>query len=436
MKTAYDVIIVGTGAAGLFTALSLPPHLQILMITKDTLLNSDSYLAQGGISTLLNEQDYDSYFEDTMRAGRYENKEESVHIMIESSRQIILDLLHYGVDFDRDCKGNLNYTREGAHSCYRILHHKDITGQEIVSKLLKKVNKKPNITILEYATMIDILTCGQTCYGIIIRTKSNTIEAIYGHTTVLATGGIGGLFQSTTNFSHITGDSFGIALRHNIETQDLNYIQIHPTVLHSKKAGRRFLISESVRGEGAILLNERKERFVDELLPRDVVTEAIRKEMETFHTDHVYLSLPSMSEPDIKRRFPTIYERCLEEGYHLGRDLIPVSPAQHYLMGGIKTDVNGATSMHALYAVGETACNGVHGANRLASNSLLESLVFAKRAAKQLIGHSTHIPDELVIDFSLYDDLQAYERENRALVINELKRKDTEFYAKWCNAKN
>ena len=436
MNKAYDVIIVGTGAAGLFTALSLPKDLQILMITKDALLNSDSYLAQGGISTLLNNDDYDAYFEDTMKAGRYENNEESVRIMIETSKEIINDLISYGVDFDKDRYGNLNYTREGAHSTFRILHHKDVTGMEIVTKLLAKAQTYDNITMIEYTTMIDLITADDSCYGVVVRTRSGTIETIYGNTTVLATGGIGGLFQSSTNFPHITGDSFAIALRNHVELEHLNYIQIHPTVLYSKKKGRRFLISESVRGEGAILLNEKKERFVDELLPRDVVTEAIKKEMEEYQTDHVYLSLSSMSETAIKQRLPNIYNRCLEEGYHLGKDLIPVTPAQHYLMGGIKSDTSGQTSMPHLYAVGETACNGVHGANRLASNSLLESLVFAKRAAHKLVTDPKDMPSKIATDISPYLDQHQYEEENRTLIINEIKRKDRKFYAKWCNNEN
>ncbi|BBF42908.1 L-aspartate oxidase [Lachnospiraceae bacterium KM106-2] len=437
MKT--DVVVVGTGAAGLFAALSLKKTIKVLMITKDAVENSDSYLAQGGISTLLNEEDYKSYFEDTMKAGRYENNKESVKVMIQSSREIIHELIDYGVDFDRNPDGTLSYTREGAHSTFRILHHDDVTGKEITSKLIAAAKKSDNIQLMEYTTMIDLISNQNDCEGIVTEDRKGEKTAIFAKTVILATGGIGGLFTNSTNFSHITGDSFALALRHNIELENLQYIQIHPTVLYSKKPGRRFLISESVRGEGALLLNENKERFVDELLPRDVVTNAIKKQMDQDHTNHVYLSLNHMKEENIKKRFPNIYQRCLEEGYELGKDLVPVTPAQHYLMGGIKANTYGETSMQQLYAVGETACNGVHGANRLASNSLLESLVFAKRAA-HLIGERI---DEIRVDEAhptfdqtVYEDDERRNRENRDLVMNEIKRRDGEFYATWCDNEN
>ncbi|HEX3021935.1 MAG TPA: L-aspartate oxidase, partial [Lachnospiraceae bacterium] len=377
-KKVYDVIIVGTGAAGLFSALALPRQCSILMITKDALKNSDSYLAQGGIAALKNETDFESYFEDTMKAGRYENNKESVRVMIESSQEIIKDLIHYGVDFDLNEDGSFAYTREGAHSTFRILHHKDVTGKEITSKLLNQVEKRKNIELLEYTTMIDLISDKESCKGIVIENQQGVTQNVFAKTVILATGGIGGLFDNSTNFSHITGDSFAIALKHNVELENMHYIQIHPTALYTKKKGRKFLISESVRGEGAILLNHNNERFVDELLPRDVVTAAIKKEMDRLGTDHVYLSVTHLPADEVKERVPNIYKKCLEEGYDMTKEPIPVAPAQHYLMGGIKVDTQGTTTLPKLYAVGETACNGVHGANRLASNSLLESLVFAK----------------------------------------------------------
>lgn len=437
-KNIYDVIIVGTGAAGLFTALSLPEDCNILMITKDSIEKSDSYLAQGGISTLLGPEDYEAYFEDTMKAGRYENNPESVDEMLYSSSKIINKLMDYQVEFDKTANGEIAYTREGGHSTYRILHHKDITGKEIVEKLVKVVKKHKNIQILENTTMIDLVILNQVCHGIV----TNSVDGVMCYlskSTVLATGGLGGIFKNTTNFSHITGDSFALALRHNIEVENMNYIQIHPTVLYSKKDGRKFLISESVRGEGAILLNEQKKQFVNELLPRDVVTESIYEEMNKFNTDHVYLSLENIDKEKILNHFPNIYKRCIEEGYDATKDLIPVTPAQHYLMGGIKTNINGKTSMKHLYAVGETACNGVHGANRLASNSLLESLVFARNAAKCLsVNDIERKEDEVVvsIDISKYKDIVQWEKENRQLIFEEIKRKDKKFYDKWCESKN
>ncbi|MCR1842647.1 L-aspartate oxidase [Murimonas intestini] len=437
LEQAYDAIVVGTGAAGLFTACCLPPDMRILMVTKDDVENSDSYLAQGGICVLKGEQDYESYFEDTMRAGRYENNRESVRIMIRSSNEIIKELISLGVDFDKEPDGKLSFTREGAHSTFRILHHKDVTGREITSKLISQIRNRPNVTVLEHAVMTDLIEAGNCCHGIILELPSGQSVPVFSKVTVLATGGIGGLFESSTNFRHITGDSFALALKHGIELENINYIQIHPTTLYSRKKGRRFLISESVRGEGAVLLNPEGERFVDELLPRDVVTDAIKKEMEKYQSKYVYLSLTHMPEDEIKFRFPNIYERCLKEGYDLSHDMIPVTPAQHYLMGGIKADTEGRTSMSNLFAVGETACNGVHGANRLASNSLLESLVFAKRAAGVISDSLDQIP--LITDSRIKDAAVSYKQQQAEfsrIILNEIKRRDGQFYDKWCNNEN
>ncbi|SEV86970.1 L-aspartate oxidase [[Clostridium] fimetarium] len=433
-RKEYDVIIVGTGAAGLFTAISFPVNYKILMITKDTIENSDSYLAQGGISTLLRADDYNAYYEDTMKAGHFENRPESVEKMIRSSNGIIQQLIKVGVDFDKNEAGQLDYTREGGHSTYRILHHQDVTGKEIVSKLLTKVRTCKNITILENTTMVDIVAKDNECQGIVMK-DFNGISACYGKSIILATGGIGGVFKNSTNFPHISGDSFAIALRHKIKLENIDYIQIHPTVLYSKKKGRRFLISESVRGEGAVLLNEDKNRFVDELQPRDVVTEAISKEMKKYNTDHVYLCLKNISKKEILSHFPNIYKRCLEEGYDATKDLIPVTPAQHYLMGGIKVNTIGETSMSHLFAVGETACNGVHGANRLASNSLLESLVFGQNTAQNIC--KNQVDTKIVVSevqIKDYNDIEKWQQENVKILLNEIKRRDVKFYDKWCNA--
>ena len=428
----YDIIIVGTGVAGLYTALSLSEDYRILMITKDSLERSDSYLAQGGVSTLLGPDDYDVYFEDTMKAGRYENNPVSVETMIKASKDVVEDLIHYGVEFDQSTDGKMEYTREGGHSTYRILHHKDITGKEIVTKLMQVVSKKSNITMIDHMKMIDFIEKDNRCFGIVAKDNKNEYYKYFGKGIFLATGGLGGLFKNSTNFSHITGDSFSLAIRHNIEMENINYIQIHPTVLYSTKQERKFLISESVRGEGAVLLNEDNQRFVDELLPRDIVTEAIRKEMEKYHKEYVYLSIMDIDQEEIMNHFPNIYERCLAEGYDVTKDKIPVTPAQHYLMGGIKTNIYGETSMEGLYAVGETACNGVHGANRLASNSLLESLVFARNAANRFSEKNSTI-EIIPINEDRYTNLHDWEEENRKMLLEEIKRRDTDFYDKWCN---
>lgn len=408
MKIETDVVIVGTGVAGLFCALSLPRDKKIYMITKSDLESSDSFLAQGGISVLRDENDYDSYFEDTMHAGHYENRKESVDIMIRSSRKIIDDLVHYGVEFEQE-QGSFLYTREGAHSKPRILFHEDITGKEITGKLLSQVKKRENVTLCEYTAMTDLLVKDGICAGILAERlpceeegsgekasgnpgrnqvsaseeKGRTLE-IFAPYTILATGGIGGLYEHSTNFPHLTGDALEISKKHGIRLEHLDYVQFHPTTLYSKKPGRRFLISESVRGEGAVLYNKNMERFVDELLPRDVVAAAIREQMEKDGADFVWLSMKPIDNEMIFRHFPNIYQRCLEEGYDVTKECIPVVPAQHYFMGGIWVDPDSQTSMPRLFAAGETSCNGVHGANRLASNSLLESLVFAKRAAMKI----------------------------------------------------
>lgn len=383
MEMEADVVIAGTGAGGLYSALCLPRNKKIIMITKSDLESSDSFLAQGGICVLRDENDYDSFFEDTMKAGHYENRKESVDIMIRSSRDVINDLIQYGVDFERK-NGELMYTREGAHSKPRILFHEDITGKEITSTLLARVKELDNVTLYEYVTMKDIIVEGDHCKGIIAEDKNGEIIKIYADNTIFATGGIGGNYKHSTNFPHLTGDALDICKKHNIRLDHLDYVQIHPTTLYTKKPGRSFLISESVRGEGAVLYNKNMERFVNELLPRDVVTNAIHEQMEKDGTDFVWLSMENIPDEDILKHFPNIYEKCMEEGYNPLKECIPVVPAQHYFMGGIWVDSDSKTTMSHLYAVGETSCNGVHGKNRLASNSLLETLVFAKRAAKKI----------------------------------------------------
>lgn len=423
MNRQTDVVIVGTGAAGLFCALKLPAQYKVLMITKDEVDQSDSFLAQGGMCMLRGEEDYDSYFEDTMKAGHYENNKVSVDVMIRSSNQIAQDLIGYGVDFERD-GDKLAFTREGGHSRPRILFHEDITGKEITSKLLARAQERENITILDHTMMLDII-CGEDgCEGLVIREADGTLGTVQAGYTVFACGGLGGLYKHSTNFRHITGDALAVALRHGIEMEHIDYIQIHPTTLYSEKPGRRFLISESVRGEGAILLNKKGERFVDELLPRDVVTAAIHKQMAEDDMPYVRLSLERIPEEEIRSHFPNICQRCLEEGYDVTKEPVPVVPAQHYFMGGIKVNLSSMTSMERLYAVGETSCNGVHGANRLASNSLLESMVFADRCAKEITEKKLPEPKDIdrMADLSAYEDLEKLKADYKQLVLDEIEK--------------
>ena len=425
LERDVDIVIVGTGAAGLFCALQFPSDKKILMITKETVEQSDSFLAQGGICVLKDESDYDSYFEDTMRAGHYENNKESVDLMIRKSPEIIEDLISYGVDFEKE-NGELAYTTEGAHSTSRILYHEDLTGKEISTKLWNRVAERNNVKILEYTTMIDLVCEDNVCYGIVVKDTDDQVRVIYTDYVILACGGVGGLFEHSTNFPHLTGDSLAISLKHNIKLKDVNYIQIHPTTLYSKKPGRRFLISESVRGEGAKLYDKNMNRFVDELLPRDLLTAEIRKQMKKDGTDFVWLSMQDMGEDEIKKRFPNIYKKCIEEGFDPARECIPVTPAQHYFMGGIWVDIDSKTSMEHLYAIGENSCNGVHGANRLASNSLLESLVFAKAAAHQIKGQYEELSCSKEVNLAKYDDLEALEEEYKMVVKREMERMDND----------
>lgn len=443
MSFKTDVIIVGSGVAGLYCALKLPEKLDITIVTKADPEECDSWLAQGGICVLRNEDDYQAYYEDTMRAGHYENDRESVDIMIRSSAQMIEDLVGYGVDFERDENGELIYTREGAHSAPRILFHQDVTGKEITSTLLEQVRKKKNVTIYDHVTMIDIIKIADHCQGIIAYAKEGSdlaakadgitaedgshICVMQAREVVWACGGIGGLFEHSTNYPHLTGDALGIALEHGIELRDPDYVQIHPTTLYTEKKGRSFLISESVRGEGGILLNDKGERFTDELQPRDVVSEAIFAEMKKSGAKHVWLSMEKIPEETIKHHFQNIYETCLEEGYDVTKEPIPVVPAQHYFMGGVDVNSDSRTSLSQLYAVGETSCNGVHGANRLASNSLLESLVFAQRAAQQ-IGREfdeTAEDEELAgnLDLERYKDPEKLFRTYKENILKEIEQK-------------
>jgi len=417
-----DIVIVGSGAAGLFCALHLPTDKQIIIITKDEVERSDSFLAQGGICVLKSEEDYDNYFEDTMKAGHYENRKESVDIMIRSSAYVIKQLLDYGVEFENDGK-HLLYTKEGGHSDARILFHKDVTGKEITSKLLARVKERENITILEHTTMVDILTNTNICYGIVAQNNDGELLHITADYTLFACGGLGGLYEHSTNYKHITGDALAIAMKHNIRLENIDYIQTHPTTLYSKKPGRRFLISESVRGEGAILLNKDKERFVDELLPRDILTKAVREQMKKDDMPHVWLSMKPIPKENIIGHFPNIYQRCLEEGYDCTKECIPVVPAQHYFMGGIWVNKDSRTSMEHLFAIGETSCNGVHGRNRLASNSLLESLVFAERAALSIIDNYVSLPAPSSFpEDSEYENKEALAEKYRNMILEEIEK--------------
>lgn len=424
MNQIYDVIIVGTGVAGLYCALNLPESFNVCVLTKQAAEDANSFLAQGGICVLRGEDDYADYYEDTMRAGHYENNPKTVELVLRSSNAIIHDLIRYGVRFNRTPDGRLAFTREGAHSKPRILYHQDITGREISSTLLQRVREKHNVDLFEHTTMLDLLVQENRCVGIVAQRDAQPATCIYAYAVVLACGGIGGLYQSTTSFPHITGDALAIALKHDIAIEHLNYVQMHPTALYSTKKGRKFLISESVRGEGAVLLDKNGQRFTDELQPRDVVSRAIWQQMEKDGTNHVWEDLRPLGKTLIMEHFPNIYDTCRAEGYDVLTEPIPVAPAEHYLMGGIAVDMASRTSMPGLYACGETSCNGIHGKNRLASNSLLESLVFAARAADDIVFscHPAPAPSVVPVTLDAYEDRAALFHDYGQAVLLEIER--------------
>lgn len=417
MKRVADVLIVGSGVAGLYASLNLRDDLEIIMVSKKSVNLCNSSLAQGGIAVARGKEDFQSFIEDTLKAGKYENNIDSVKVLVEESMDNINKLIDLGANFEKDENGVL-FTKEGAHEINRIVYHKDITGKHVEDILLENVKRRKNVKIIEACEMVDIYHKDNRCIGALFNKDGETLS-IYAKVVILATGGIGGLFKKSTNERIITGDSIGVAIRNNIEIKDLSYIQIHPTAFFSKKSEeKRFLISESVRGEGGKLINCNGERFVDELLPRDIVAKKIYEEMKKTNSNNVFLDVSFMEKSFLQNRFPNIYNKCLEEGIDISKEPIPVAPAQHYFMGGIKVDLNGKTSMENLYAFGETSCTGVHGANRLASNSLLEALVFSRRGALEI---NSYIDDlELIIEERECEDLDKYRLLNRKILIDEI----------------
>ena len=417
MKRVADVLIVGSGVAGLYASLNLREDLEIIMVSKKSVNLCNSSLAQGGIAVARGKEDFQSFIEDTLKAGKYENNIDSVRVLVEESMDNINKLIDLGANFEKDENGVL-FTKEGAHEINRIVYHKDITGKHVEDILLENVKRRKNIKIIEDCEMVDIYHRDNRSIGALFNKEGENLS-IYAKVVILATGGIGGLFKKSTNERIITGDSIGIAIRNNIEIKDLSYIQIHPTAFFSKKSEeKRFLISESVRGEGGKLINCNGERFVDELLPRDIVSKKIYEEMKKTNSNNVFLDVSFMEKSFLQKRFPNIYNKCLEEGIDISKEPIPVAPAQHYFMGGIKVDLNGKTSMENLYAFGETSCTGVHGANRLASNSLLEALVFSRRGALEINSYIDNL--ELIIEERECEDLDKYRLLNRKILIDEI----------------
>jgi len=381
----YDFIIVGSGISGLNFALNAAKKGQVLVVTKKKIINSTTNYAQGGIAAVLDElDDFNKHIEDTLIAGSYHNNKKAVTFMVKEGPKLINHLLDLGVKFSNK-DGNLQLAHEGGHSMRRIAHVGDRTGHSIEKVLIENVLKNKNITIWEDSFAIDLLVKNNTCYGLQIL-RNGRVENLFSSAVILATGGVGQIYKHTSNPSISTGDGIAMAARAGAKMEDMEFVQFHPTVLNlpSKK---RFLLSEALRGEGATLKNYKGERFMPkydkrgELAARDIVSRAIFEELKK---GPVYLDISHKSASEIKKRFPYIFAELKKKGLDLTKNKIPISPAAHYMCGGIKVDLHSQSSIKNLYAFGEVACTGVHGANRLASNSLLEAIVFSNQIIQSI----------------------------------------------------
>jgi len=402
MSLNYDVIIAGCGAAGLYAAINLPSDAKILMVCKKELSLCNSSLAQGGIAGVYNSpKDNIQYHQnDTLIAGGFKNNVDAVHTLVSEAAQDIEHIIDLGVEFNKNPDGTYHRTLEGGHSHHRVFHHADATGKEIATKLLAKVQTLENVDIMENTLMCAVKQTS-TGYSAFLRKPDGTYETVNSRFMILATGGIGRVYQFTTNSAIATGDGITFAYEMGAKIKNLSYVQFHPTAFNNRATRECFLISEAVRGEGAYLLNCHKERFMQnyderlELAPRDVVSHAIILESRKQNSEDFYLDISYKDSEFLKNRFPMIYKNLLEQGYDLTKEPIPIFPCQHYLMGGIDVDGNSETTLKNLFACGECSHTGVHGGNRLASNSLLEALVFSRHAANCIASRLADAPKEL-----------------------------------------
>ncbi len=421
----YSTVVIGSGAAGLYAALKIAQQINLpeglLLITKSTLGESNSRYAQGGIVGVVHQNPADKvslHVEDTLKAGAGLSKKETTEYISAVSDEVLNDLINNGVDFDRDENGNLTFTLEAAHSMKRILHSGgDATGKGITDALVRAVRNNNNIHVMENSMAVELLiSSDKVCKGAIIYNEmTGEHEIVYTSALILATGGVGQVYKYTTNPNGATGDGIALAYEAGAVIQDMEFIQFHPTALAlSPDSKNRFLISEAVRGEGAKLINKNGEEFMSrysdkrELAPRDIVTRAIYSQMNIDHTPNVFLNASIIEQSKLLKRFPTISSRCKENGIDITQKPIPVAPAAHYTMGGIKAGVDGRTSIRGLYAIGETASTGLHGANRLASNSLLECVVCAYELADYLSFANLEIPK--MIDSGIKKMIDVYSR--------------------------
>ncbi len=399
-ELSFDVVIVGSGAAGLYAALNLDSHLKVAILNKFGLQESNTYYAQGGIAAVTASTDnWESHLNDTLIAGAGLCDRSAVEVLVREGPLDIKHLIEIGVPFDRDDQNQIKLCMEGAHSSNRILHcGGDATGYHLARTLISAVSQQANITIFDQMTLFDVLTDQENrAAGIFVQDETGHFIIIHASAVILATGGIGRVYRNSTNSACATGDGIAAAIRAGAAIQDMEFVQFHPTALiHPDENMRYFLISEALRGEGAILRNRRWEPFMQsvhpraDLAPRDIVARAIVREMKRLDLPYVYLDITAKPRAFLHERFPVIYEECMKRGIDIAVNWIPVMPVQHYFMGGIKTDIQGRSSLEGLYACGESACTGIHGANRLASNSLLECLVFGRRCAQSINSLASH----------------------------------------------
>ena len=408
MVKRFDFLVIGSGIAGMSYALKVADKGKVALICKTTLEDANTYFAQGGIASVTNMlvDNFDKHIEDTMIAGDWISDRQAVEKVVLEAPSQIQALIDWGVEFDRDEKGEFDLHREGGHSEFRILHHADNTGAEIQESLIRAIRKHPNITIFDNHFAIEILTqhhlgievTRQTpdieCYGAyVLDINTNEVHTFLSKVTLMATGGCGAVYKTTTNPLVATGDGIAMVYRAKGTVKDMEFVQFHPTALYNPGDRPSFLITEAMRGYGGILRTKDGKEFMQKydprlsLAPRDIVARAIDNEMKHRGDDHVYLDVTHKDPEETKRHFPNIYEKCLSLGIDITKDYIPVAPAAHYLCGGIKVDLNAASSIHRLYAVGECSCTGLHGGNRLASNSLIEAVVYADAAAKHSLEH-------------------------------------------------
>lgn len=410
MVKEYDYLVIGSGIAGMSFALKVAHTGRVALVCKTKLQEANTSLAQGGVASVTNlaVDNFDKHIEDTMIAGDWLSDPVAVRKVVTEAPDQINELIRWGVDFDKNEVGEFDLHREGGHSEFRILHHKDNTGFEIQESLIEAVKKSPNIDIYEDHFAIEIITqhhLGKivtrrtqdiTCYGAYVLNPKGKVDTFLARVTLMATGGVGAVYKTTTNPLIATGDGIAMVYRAKGTVQDMEFVQFHPTALYHPGDRPSFLITEAMRGYGAVLRNLKGEEFMQRydsrlsLAPRDIVARAIDSEMKLLGDDHVYLDVTHKDPEETKKHFPNIYQKCLSLGIDITKDYIPVAPAAHYLCGGIKVDTNGESSIKRLYAVGECSCTGLHGGNRLASNSLIEAVVYADAAAKHSMEHIKH----------------------------------------------